>query len=71
MDQERTAALLKLALHLREVAKDAHRPDVVAKMDETIALIAGKNDPAPDALGKGPSKLDTALTILGIGGLSR
>ena len=37
-----TAALLRLSLQLRTAAADADRPDVVAKVDDLMSLIAGE-----------------------------
>jgi hypothetical protein len=41
-------ALLTLAARLRRAATDADRPDVVAKVDEVIVLIAGEQARAGD-----------------------
>ncbi|NMO57370.1 hypothetical protein HH310_40135 [Actinoplanes sp. TBRC 11911] len=46
MTEER--ALLTIAKEFREAAAQAGRPDVVAKIDEAIILLAGKEDAADD-----------------------
>ncbi|GAA4609870.1 hypothetical protein BJY16_007549 [Actinoplanes octamycinicus] len=53
-----TAALLRLALQLRDVAADADRRDVVAKVDELMGLIAGESI----AAGAGSEKAGSGVT---------
>jgi hypothetical protein len=40
-----TATLLRLAAQLRRAATDADRPDVVARVDDLVVLIAGDDAP--------------------------
>nr|WP_296073160.1 hypothetical protein [uncultured Actinoplanes sp.] len=57
--QER--ALLALAKQFRDAASDAGRPDVVAKIDDAILLLAGP----PDADGeRGNDRSNLVLRIL-------
>jgi hypothetical protein len=54
--------LLILARDLRTAAVTAGRPDVVAKVDEVILLIAGRDDPAGTE--RDSDKANTVVRIL-------
>jgi hypothetical protein len=56
------AALLVLARDLRTAAVIAGRADVVAKVDEVILLIAGKEEPAAGE--RDSDKANTVIRIL-------
>jgi hypothetical protein len=57
--------LLSLAGRLRAAAVDADRPDVVAKVDDVILLIAGENrENGEGGEGAGTSKADAVLRLL-------
>ena len=55
-------ALLAIAKQFRDAAAGAGRPDVVAKIDEAIILLAGTDDRA----GKVDSSADKANVVLRI-----
>jgi hypothetical protein len=55
--------LLALAKQLRDAASEADRPDVVAKIDEVILLLAGSSDSA-GAPERGEDKTNVVLRIL-------
>jgi hypothetical protein len=59
--QHEAARLLPLARRLREAATRAGRPDVVAKVDEVIALVG-----APDPVGddQTPGQQDRSNAVL-------
>jgi predicted short-subunit dehydrogenase-like oxidoreductase (DUF2520 family) len=62
---EHIATLLSLSLRLRAAAADADRPDVIAKVDELMSLIAGERDPAGAVTGRtGPGAAETVQRIL-------
>jgi hypothetical protein len=56
-------ALLALAKQFRDAASTAGRPDVVAKIDEAILLLAGTNDPASHR-DSGDNKANVVIRIL-------
>ncbi len=56
------AALLMLARDLRAAAVTAGRPDVVAKVEEVILVIAGQDGPAPAE--RDSDKANTVVRIL-------
>jgi hypothetical protein len=56
-------ALLALAKRLRDAAASANRPDVVAKVDEAILLLAGTATSASNCDGGG-DKTNVVLRIL-------
>jgi hypothetical protein len=58
--EQETFALLALAKRLRDAAASAQRPDVVAKVDEAILLLAG------DAVGKPANSDDRANIVMRI-----
>ncbi|WP_328472677.1 hypothetical protein OHA21_10540 [Actinoplanes sp. NBC_00393] len=58
-------ALLALAKQLRDATADAGRPDVVAKVDEAILLLAGADaDDDPDKPISKDEKTNIVLRIL-------
>jgi hypothetical protein len=56
-------ALLGIGKQFREAAADAGRPDVVAKIDEAIILLAGADDGAGTA-GGSADRANVVLRIL-------
>lgn len=58
MTEERE--LLTIAKQFRDAASQAGRPDVVAKIDEAIILLAGKDD----AAGKTGDRTNVVMRIL-------
>jgi hypothetical protein len=59
------AALLTRARELRDAAVNADRPDVAAKAEEAIALIAGAHDAAADREAvTGGDKGNTVIRVL-------